>query len=103
MGRKMSTVMFMIDAVFDIRVRTHSVFEYVLFEAECYDECITLLDSADARLRIGNNYSYTWNHTHWDGQRLESFITLLDLLDDDKYKLNVLTEGHLFQQGVLVL
>lgn len=99
----MSTVMFIIEAVMDIKVRTHSVFEYEIFESECYNECITLLDSADARLKLGNNFQYTWNHSHWDGQRLESFIALLELLDIDIYKLNVLTEGHLYQQGLLVL
>ncbi len=95
--------MFIVDMVTDVRVRAHSVFEYEIFESECYNECISLLDSAEARLKIGANYQYSWNHVHWDGQRLESFTALLELLEIDVYKLNVLTEGHLYQQGLLVL
>ncbi len=98
-----STVMFLIESGLDIDIRHHVPWDYEEIDAEDYNAVINILDMANTRLRIGDVIQYTWESVTWVGRDIDVLASILDRLDDDKFKLCVLTEGHIYQQGVLVL
>ncbi len=95
--------MFMITNGLDIDVRHHVPWDYEEIDAEDYNAVINLFDMANTRLRIGDVIQYTWESVIWMGRDIDVLAAMLERLDGDKFKLCVLTEGHIYQQGVLVL
>jgi hypothetical protein len=98
-----STVMFVIENNLDIDIRHHVPWDYEEVDAEDYSAVINILDAANTRVRIGNVVQYTWDNVTWVGRDVDSLAAMLEKLNGDDFKLCVLTEGHIYQQGVLVL
>jgi hypothetical protein len=98
-----STVMFLITNSLDIDLRHHIPWDYDEVDAEDYSAVINILDMANTRVRLGDVVQYTWDNVTWVGRDVDILASMLEKLDGDGFKLNVLTEGHIYQQGALVL
>lgn len=95
-----STVMLNIDFLVDTSLRNHAPWNYEVFDPEEYDGVIKLLDTADSRQRLGDILVYQWPSVEWGNEALTKFLNMISI---DSYRLSVLTEGHIYQQGLLVL
>jgi hypothetical protein len=98
-----STVMFIINRTLDSSIHSQIPWDFDTVDAEEYFNYSSLLEGADARIKIGANVQYSWNSVEWSGDKIESLALILDLINEEDYKLSVLCEGHLFQSGLLVL
>jgi hypothetical protein len=98
-----STVMFLINANLDCDIRRHVPWAYEDVDAEDYNAVIQMWDTASTRIRIGDNLQYTWDSLTWAGRDVDCLAAILNRLNEEDFKLCVLTEGHIYQQGVLVL
>jgi hypothetical protein len=98
-----ATVMFIINKSLDSSINSHIPWDYEQVDSEDYFNYTTLVMGADARIKIGANTQYSWNDIEWSGDKVESLALILDLINEEDYKLCVLREGHLYQSGLLVL
>jgi hypothetical protein len=82
----------------DKELRMHGPFDYEEFETDDYIESVEMLNTADTRIRIGDNWMYCWN----DCKGLGPLVRYLWKLDDNDFNLNMLSD-RLEEYGSLVL